>query len=181
MKVKEQEEETDKRSGEEEIDESEDEAVEAFNLIINPDITTNHQDENNLKDPEFNLNISLIYNALDLSSIAKIADRYGVSDQAAAAIATATLVVLGVISGEEWLVITRHKMRRSREALRMYLRTSGITKGIGLYFDGRKDNTLFMEKGTSGNYRQKIKKEEHIISDCRARRKLCWSRFITKR
>lgn len=99
---------------------------------------------------------------MNLTPIAEVADRYGVTDQAAAAIATATLEVIGVLSGDAWLVIARHKMRRSRNALRQFLSASRITKGIGLYFDGRKDKTLFMEKGVSGIYRQKFKKEEHI-------------------
>lgn len=33
---------------------------------------------------------------------------------------------------------------------------------IGLYFDGRKDKTLYMEKGLDGVYRQKSRKEEHV-------------------
>lgn len=95
-------------------------------LIDEVSSTTSSSDTENdeceeSRDPDYKLPSSRVYNKLDLKPVAEVADRYQVSDQAAAAIATATLVAVGIISGDSWLVITRDKMKRSRNALRQYL------------------------------------------------------------
>lgn len=88
--------------------------VEESDYIADEDFSSIRDDNDKSNDPDFKPSTSSIYNKLDLKPIAEVADRYGVTDQAAAAIATATLVAIGVLSGDDWLVITRHKMRRSR-------------------------------------------------------------------
>lgn len=99
------------------------------------------------------------YNLMDVKPIAKEAERWGVSDTAAASIATATLIAAGLVTPEdENLVIDRHKIRRAR----LTLRASCVEKYKGetvhaLFFDGRKDKTLKYE---SGRFAHVV--EEHI-------------------
>ena len=70
-------------------------------------------------------------------TVAKIADRYGVSDTAAAALCSVTAQNLGVPD----FVADRCKIRSKREKLRDSTKTiAGRNRPLlGLYFDGRKD------------------------------------------
>lgn len=87
-------------------------------------------------------------NIIKIPTVARECDRYGISNAAGAAIATATLIDYGVIkSGDSATVIDRAKIRRQRDKLRASLsmaeKSSLSQKGpVSLYFDGRKDNTL---------------------------------------
>lgn len=103
------------------------------------------------------------YNTTNFKSVASMADRYGVSHQAAAAIASSSLQSVGLItSNNNMLVVDSCKIRRAREKVRENLRSCDAPAMVGLYFDGRKDRTLFYEKDNSGIYRKKFRKEEHI-------------------
>ncbi|GBN05471.1 hypothetical protein AVEN_240462-1 [Araneus ventricosus] len=88
-------------------------------------------------------------------------DRFSISDRAGAAIVSATLQDVGIISESNVLnVADRNKIRRGRTKARSTV-LSQIIKDydhdqFGLYFDGRKDRTLSMED----NRRKVI--EEHI-------------------
>lgn len=100
-----------------------------------------------------------------LPKLAKICDRFGVSDRAGAAIATAVLEDFGFVSQRESThVIDRYKLRRERKFSRDNLT---VTNGPiqTLYFDGRKDKTLKLEKNGRRWYR-KIVSEEHITLIC---------------
>ena len=81
-----------------------------------------------------------------LPNLAKEADRYGVSDRAAASLATAVLIDLGIVSKEDQsFVIDKNKVHRERVKLRKFLQTN-VQKSCesitGIYFDGKRDNTL---------------------------------------
>ena len=77
---------------------------------------------------------------LSLSCLALAWDRHMVSDRSAAAIASAVLQDVGLISGEDRTqVIDRHKIRRERGKMRKNAKEVEITS---LYFDGRKDKTM---------------------------------------
>lgn len=103
------------------------------------------------------------YNTLDLKPVALVADRYGVANPATAAIVSATLQMVGLISDSDMsLVVDEHKVKRCREKLRAELSSRESPHMIALYFDGRKDKTLYMERGDDRVYRQRCKKEEHI-------------------
>ena len=83
-------------------------------------------------------------------SLAKACDRTGVSDRSAAVLATSVLHDLGLVSKiDRSKVINRSKIRRERSKTRKELRQNDDNQfenthsGIeGLFFDGRKDQTL---------------------------------------
>lgn len=99
----------------------------------------------------------------ELSALARTCDRYAVSDRAAAAIASAVLEDVGVITIEDKTsVIDRSKLRRERLKKRKKLQHEQTLDNLrGLYFDGRKDKTLEQFKqGTK--YHRKTIVEEHL-------------------
>jgi hypothetical protein len=103
------------------------------------------------------------YNTINLTPIAVVADRYGKSDRVVAAIATATLQVAGKVSKDDNVnVIDRHKVYRWRNKVRTHFSSEPNKEFMALYFDGRKDRTLFMEKGSQNIIRKVFHKEEHI-------------------
>src|ERR1043165_4388376 len=94
------------------------------------------------------------------------ADRYGVSNRAAAAICTATLVDYGIISLEDQInIVDPHKVWRARLQLRRAIRATPINNEeeiMAIFFDGRKDMTLMREKRGDKWYSTK-KNEEHYV------------------
>lgn len=103
-------------------------------------------------------------NTLDVTPIAKVAERYGVSPLAAAAISTATLQVAGLVFPgiDNEFVINRCKVKRSMGSLRKEFGSQKRHNVLALYFDGRKDKTMYMLQGTDLVQRQAFKKEEHV-------------------
>lgn len=101
-----------------------------------------------------------VYNTVKLHEVAKIADRYLVSDRIAAAIATATLIDFKIISkDEQLLIVDPNKVRRSRKRVReAQINEINYDDIQGLYFDGRKDQTLEF----NGSVPKKKRKIEHI-------------------
>lgn len=100
------------------------------------------------------------YNTIKLNEVAKIADRYNVSNRVAAAISTAALVDAGVINDQNInLVIDKNKVSRKRIKEREYQANNISFDGIkAIYFDGRKDDTISIKS----NGGKKVAKEEHI-------------------
>jgi hypothetical protein len=100
-----------------------------------------------------------------LPKLAKMCDRFRVSDRAGAALATAVLEDFGVVSQTELTyVIDRYKLRRERKFARdCLLKADDPTET--LYFGGRKDNTLKLEKKGTRWYRKTVN-EEHITLIC---------------
>lgn len=98
-----------------------------------------------------------------LPSLASICDRTGVSDRAAASIASAVLQDVGVISpSDKDMVIDRMKVRRERTRNRDQVISRQSQRLISaLYFDGRKDSTIIQQKCGRKHYRKTIV-EEHI-------------------
>ncbi|KAL4718111.1 hypothetical protein ACJJTC_005692 [Scirpophaga incertulas] len=95
--------------------------------------------------------------SIDLPTVSKTCDRYGVSDRAAAVIVSSVLHDIG----SEVEVIDRSKLRRERNKTRQELQKQVNLKDISaLYFDGRKDKTLKIIKKGNRNYR-KVMIEEH--------------------
>ncbi|GBN24546.1 hypothetical protein AVEN_228050-1, partial [Araneus ventricosus] len=89
-------------------------------------------------------------------------DRFGISDREGAAIVSAALQDVGIISESNVLnVVDRNKIRRGRTKAKTTLLSQVIKDydhdQFGLYFDGRKGKTLSMEDN-----RRKVVKEEHI-------------------
>ena len=100
---------------------------------------------------------------LSLPTLATACDRHGVSDQAAAFLATAVLQDMQVVNqGNKSQVIDRSKVRRERHKNRYDLTDDSSTPFPGLYFDGRKDRTMVQEKMADGKLHQQITSEERI-------------------
>lgn len=95
---------------------------------------------------------------IDYSTLSKTCDRYGVSDRAAAAIASAVLYDIK----SNIPVIDKSKLRRERKKTRENIKAQHIVLQIpALYFDGRKDKTLIIREKGGRHYRELII-EEHI-------------------
>ena len=97
--------------------------------------------------------------------MAKICDRFGSTNRVGAAIASAVLEDFGIVTKDDRSnVIDQYKLRRERASSRMSF-SAQIDDNIPdiqtLYFDGRKDKTLKLEKKGSRWYRKLIT-EEHI-------------------
>ena len=101
------------------------------------------------------------------SKLASACDRTGVSDRAAAFIASSVLHdEAGCSETNPSLVIDRSKVRRSRRRHRRLLQESNAEAAVrssitGLYFDGRKDQTLIQKKIGNTSSKDTIQ-EEHI-------------------
>nr|CAH7728928.1 unnamed protein product [Callosobruchus chinensis] len=89
-------------------------------------------------------------NLLKLPTLARTCDQFGVSDRAAAAIASAVLQDVGIVTEENLTnVIDKNKVRRARGKARSLLRKEQVSTKIhikSIYFDGRKDKTIYQEK-----------------------------------
>jgi hypothetical protein len=98
-----------------------------------------------------------------LPTLARACDRYGILDRSAAAIATAVLEDYGIVTANDSSsVIDPSKLRRERKRKRIEIEPSQESKIVsGIYFDGRKDKTMIINKEGSKFYRR-IVTEEHI-------------------
>lgn len=100
---------------------------------------------------------------VQLQSTAIISNRYGVSDRATAAIASSVLHDFGVVTDSDSShVIDKNKIRREKQNVKAELCSkSDALPLLGLYLDGRKDDTLVIEQAHSKRFRRIIK-EEHF-------------------
>lgn len=103
------------------------------------------------------------YNTVSLPKLASVCDRYGVSNRSAAAIASAVLQDVGLLSAEKnRLAIDKSKLRRARNKVRQNLQDDLHQDVLeSIFFDGRKDKTLLIEKKNGHSYRRVVVKE-HI-------------------
>lgn len=101
-------------------------------------------------------------NTLRLSNLPSVLDRYKISDRVGAAIASATLLDVGLIHEQDQSkIIDQSKVRRARTKKRMELQSEmPLTPTRGLYFDGRKDSTILLSEDSK---RRTTKVEEHIV------------------
>ena len=99
----------------------------------------------------------------DPPALARACDRYGMSDRSAAAIAYAVLEDVGLITvNNSSIVIDKNKVRRQRRKARIELQMSETKIELrGLFFDGRKDQTLTNRKEGRTFYRRTVV-EKHI-------------------
>ncbi|GBN04590.1 hypothetical protein AVEN_244234-1 [Araneus ventricosus] len=106
-------------------------------------------------------------NCILYPKVAVECDRYGVSDRAAAAIVSVALQNSGQLkNGDLTLIVDRSKIRRERKRVRNELKCDSLTQInqnplCGLYFDGKKVNTM-VEIVTGEKYCRNFLKEEHI-------------------
>ena len=85
------------------------------------------------------------------------------SDRSAAAVATAVLQDVGIVTKESSVqVIDKNKLRRARENVRHKIMDSINYQPLNaIYFDGRKDKTLTIKKKDGRSHRKTLV-EEHI-------------------
>ena len=96
------------------------------------------------------------------TNLARMCERYQLSDRAGAAIATSTLQDMGIVTNEDKsLVIDPSKLRRERERCRKEI--SNFKYVSGLYFDGRKDATQVMLEGPNKKMYRSTQLEEHYV------------------
>lgn len=102
---------------------------------------------------------------LNLPSLALACDRTGVSDRAAAIIASSVLKDVGIISSNDTSsVIDRSKLRRERTKVRTALQNADRDQNIcGIYFDGRKDQTLVSIQKEGKFYRKRVTENHYVI------------------
>ena len=101
---------------------------------------------------------------LALTSTATTSARFGVSDRATAAIVSSVLHDIGLVTVTEedtMHVVDKSKIRREWQKISSDLKKTQITEIEGLYYDGRKDDTAFVDNINSKRYR-KTRLEEHI-------------------
>lgn len=102
---------------------------------------------------------------VNLDKLSEVCDRTGVSDRAAAMIASAVLQDVGIVSkNDRSKVIDRCKIRRARKKKRLSVVQNVRRKKLnvkGIYFDGRKDKTIhYISLGSK--LHRKVVVEEHI-------------------
>lgn len=103
---------------------------------------------------------------IKLSTTALNSDRFGVSDRATAAIASSVLQDIGMITnGDSSYVIDKCKIRREKAYVRTDLKNEFSTpeESWGLFFDGRKDDTLFVERLNGKQFRRNVKEEHYSL------------------
>ncbi|KAF2893366.1 hypothetical protein ILUMI_12807 [Ignelater luminosus] len=96
--------------------------------------------------------------------VAPACDRTGISDRSAAIIAFAVLRDVGIISEEDpSFIVDRSKIRRERSQMIQSLQNNNeIEQLIALYFDGRRDKILNVDK-VVGIFHRSVKIEDHYI------------------
>lgn len=99
---------------------------------------------------------------INLKTTSLASDRFGVSDRATAAIASSVLQDFGIINDTDTSqVIDKNKIRRGKTQNRNFLQCQSIEEALhGLYFDGRKDETIVIKEINSKRFR-KTEKEDH--------------------
>lgn len=103
---------------------------------------------------------------ISLPNLAKEADRYGTSDGAAASLATAALIDIGIVTKEDQsLVIDKSKLRRERMKLKETMQNEfqeSVEDITGIYFDGRRDKTMTKTK-VEEKWRSEIAVDDHNV------------------
>lgn len=104
---------------------------------------------------------------IQLKNTALASDRFGVSDRATAAIASSVLHDFGLATKEDdSLIIDKNKVRREKSSFRSNLQDMIKNEPNviqGLYFDGRKDNTLKIDEVNNKCFRRTAKEEHYSI------------------
>lgn len=147
-----------------------DESNAAYNISIDEIDPNSSDDDDKCEDSENNeeseSETESSRNMTKFPTVARECDRYGISDTAGAAIATAVLVDYGIIKKDDRIaIIDRAKLRRQRQQLRTSLmqkaNVSLSESAVGpkaIFFDGRKDKTM-CSTSRSG---KRFQTEEHV-------------------
>ena len=102
--------------------------------------------------------------SFDLENLVREADRYNLSDRSVAALATALLVDLGIVTKEDTsAVVTRKMVIDARRKYRNKVKVLDDSPITAVYFDDKKDLTCTMRKDESGTTRYTKIKQEHCV------------------
>ena len=100
---------------------------------------------------------------IKLPALSETCDGYAISDRSAAAISSAVLQDIGVITNDDKAsVIDRSKIRRQRLKKREEAQSNIDNCVNGLFFDGRKDKTMTQVRELDGKLHRRKKVKEHI-------------------
>ena len=105
-------------------------------------------------------------NVMPIPTVALEADRYGVSNRAAAAICTVTLIDYGIVTADDRTnIVDHHKVWRARQKGRQGLKESSVVDEEinALFFDGRKDMTLVKEEIENRWYGKKEVEDHYVL------------------
>ena len=106
-------------------------------------------------------------NMTPLPTVARESERYNLSNTAAAAIVTATLIHYGLVSKDDLsMVVDAKKIHRARQKLRKSSISNKIFSDcscIGIFFDGKRNKTLKFIVNIYAPMRFKIKSNARII------------------
>ena len=113
--------------------------------------------------------------------------RFDVKNAATAAIINGTIASLieaGYIPSEDKLrlCVDKYKVRRFKKKIIVKSTKTDVNLEVkGLFLDGRKDNTLFLEKNsTTGRFHQRIRKEYHVLVEATMSKKRASYFFLVK-
>ena len=102
--------------------------------------------------------------SFDLENLVREADRYNLSDRSVAALATALLVDLGIVTKDDTsAVVTRKMVIDARRKYRNKVKVLDDSPITAVYFDDKKDLTCTMRKDESGTTRYTKIKQEHCV------------------
>ncbi|CAH1115201.1 unnamed protein product [Psylliodes chrysocephalus] len=126
-------------------------------------VSSSHYLDTTCEQPSTSKELAIPRNTIKLPTLAKVCDRYGLSDRSAAAVATAVLQEVGIVTKESSVqIINKNKLRRARKYLRTKIINLVDCEPItAMYFDGRKDKTLSFEE-IDGKSRKRTVTEEDI-------------------
>ena len=104
-------------------------------------------------------------NRMIWSNLARMSERFQISDRAAAAISNSVMQDLGLITDDDkTYVIDRSKLRRERERCRPEIRKKeqeNFKLVNAIYFDGRKDATQVTMQGPNDKFYRSVQLEDH--------------------
>ena len=104
-------------------------------------------------------------NRMIWSNLARMSERFQISDRAAAAIANSAMQDLGLITDDDkTYVIDCSKLRRERERCRAEIRKKeqeNFKLVNAIYFDGRKDATQATMQGPNDKFYRSVQLEDH--------------------
>ena len=99
------------------------------------------------------------------SNLARMSERFQISDRAAAAIANSVMQDLGLITDDDkTYVIDRSKLQRERERCRAEIRKKeqeNFKLVNAIYFDGRKDAIQVTMQGPNDKFYRSVQLEDH--------------------
>ena len=136
-----------------------------FEIVSESESTSSQSSDASKLFVKSNLCAGSMQNRRKWPSLARMSERYQLSDRAAAAIANSVLVDVGLVTDDDRsYVIDRSKLRRERDRCREDIREKeqhNFEYVNALYFGGRKDATQMVAQGPNNKHYRSVQLEEH--------------------